>query len=197
MEGQFRTEACAPLRIGGLPDPDAGETRFALEIPCGLSLLAAHDPNATILGLDAFPEDERPDPRPVHIAFQIMVGIGFLLVALGLRGLWILWRRGGHLHRHRLFLWLLVIASPLGFLAIEAGWVVTEVGRQPWIIYGIMRVEDAVTPMPGLTVPFAVFTLIYLGLAVIVAYLLRRQVLGAPRIYATSGTPAPDDTGTK
>ena len=175
MEGQFETERCAGLRIGGIPDVARGETRFALEIPCGLSLLAAHDPQAEILGLNAFPEDERPNPVPVHLAFQVMVGIGFLLMALGAWAAWIAWRRRDWTEQ-RLFLKLLVLAAPLGFVAIEAGWVVTEVGRQPWIIYGLMRVSEAVTPMPGLIVPFLGFTALYVLLAVIVTYLMIRQV---------------------
>ena len=193
MEGQFETERCAGLRIGGIPDVERGETRFALEIPCGLSLLAAHDPQAEIVGLNDFPADERPNPVPVHIAFQIMVGIGTLLMLLGAWGAWLLWRRR-RLSDQRLFLKLLVLAAPLGFVAIEAGWVVTEVGRQPWIIYGIMRVGDAVTPMPGLVVPFLGFTALYILLSVIVTYLMIRQVAAVsepPAEHAPAPPPPP------
>jgi cytochrome d ubiquinol oxidase subunit I len=175
MEGQFRTERCAPLHIGGIPDLERQETRFAIRIPCGLSLLAAHDPNAQILGLEAFQPDDRPDPRIVHPAFQIMVGIGTMLMALGIWAAWLAFRRREIAHQ-RLFLRALTIVGPLGFVAIEAGWVVTEVGRQPWIIYGIMRTEDAVTNMPGLVIPFTMFTLLYVLLTVVVVYLLNRQV---------------------
>lgn len=177
MEGHFTTEACAPLRIGGWPDVERRETRFALEIPCGLSLLATHDPQAVVAGLNDFPADEVPDTRVVHAAFQIMVACGMALLGLALFA-------GFHALRHRslptqrLFLRLLVLAAPLGFIAIEAGWVVTEVGRQPWIIFGVMRTADAVTPMPGLVVPFTVFTLLYLLLSVVVVMVMRRQVLG-------------------
>ncbi|HUF11870.1 MAG TPA: cytochrome ubiquinol oxidase subunit I [Longimicrobiales bacterium] len=176
MEGHFETQACAPLRIGGWPDLERRETRYALEIPCGLSFLATHDPNAVIVGLNDFPADEVPDTRVVHIAFQVMVACAMAMLALGLFA-------GFHALRHRTlpiqpwFLRALVLAAPLGFIAIEAGWVVTEVGRQPWIIYGIMRTADAVTPMPGLVVPFTVFTLLYVLLSVVVVVVMRRQVL--------------------
>jgi cytochrome d ubiquinol oxidase subunit I len=84
----------------------------------------------------------------------------------------------------RWLLWLLVAASPLGFIAIEAGWTVTEVGRQPWVVYNILRTADAVTPMTGLIVPFVTFTLLYIFLAVIVVWLLWRQVVASPTIPA-------------
>jgi cytochrome bd ubiquinol oxidase subunit I len=180
MEGHFETAACAPLIIGGWPDVQARETRFAIRVPCGLSFLAHHDPHAVVVGLNDFPQDELPDTRVVHAAFQIMVGCGMALLALAAFAALNLLRRR-ELALQPIYLRLLVLASPLGFVAIEAGWVVTEVGRQPWIIYGIMRTADAVTPMPGLIVPFTVFTLLYVLLSVVVAVVIRRQV------RATSG----------
>jgi cytochrome d ubiquinol oxidase subunit I len=191
MEGQFQTERCAPLRIGGIPSTRDRLTRYAIEIPCGLSLLAAHDPDAEILGLDAFPPDEIPPVEIVHVAFQIMVAIGSALMALALWGGWVALRHR-RLADGRTFLRLLMLAAPLPFIAIQAGWVVTEVGRQPWIIYGVMRVSDAVTPMPGLVVPFTVFTLLYIALSVIVVYLLRRQFVQSPRIIAPAGNRVED-----
>jgi cytochrome bd-type quinol oxidase subunit 1 len=191
MEGQFQTERCAPLRIGGIPSTRDRVTRYAIEIPCGLSLLAAHDPDAEILGLDSFPPDEIPPVEIVHVAFQVMVAIGFALMALALWGGWVAIRRR-RLADGRIFLRLLILATPLPFIAIQAGWVVTEVGRQPWIIYGVMRVSDAVTPMPGLVVPFTVFTLLYIALSVIVVYLLRRQFVQSPRIIAPAGNRVED-----
>ena len=180
MEGHFETTACAPLNIGGWPDVEARETRFAIQIPCGLSLLAAHHPDAVIVGLNDFPADEVPDTRVVHAAFQIMVASGMTLLALAAFAALNALRRRGLAVQHW-FLRALVIAAPLGFIAIEAGWVVTEVGRQPWIIYGVMRTADAVTPMPGLIVPFTVFTLLYVLLSVIVAVVIRRQVRATRR----------------
>jgi cytochrome d ubiquinol oxidase subunit I len=180
FEGQFETERGAPLRIGGVPDVETGETRYAIEIPYGLSLLAFHDPNAIIKGLEEFPRDQWPPVAIVHIAFQIMVAAGFAMMAVALWGLWLTWRR--KLYNSRRFLYAVVIASPFGFIAIESGWTVTEVGRQPWIIFGVMRTAEAVTPMPGLVIPFLTFTLIYIFLAVIVVLLLIRQVRESPRI---------------
>jgi cytochrome d ubiquinol oxidase subunit I len=180
FEGQFKTEQRAPLRIGGLPDEEAGTTRFAIEIPGGLSFLAFGDPQATVKGLDAFPRDEWPPVATVHIAFQIMVAAGFAMMAIGLWGAWLAWRKS--LFSSRTFLRAVVAAAPLGFISIEAGWTVTEVGRQPWIIYGVMRTAEAVTPIPGLVVPFITFTLLYIFLAAIVVWLLMRQVAGSPRI---------------
>ena len=181
MEGQFRTERGAPLRIGGLPDEETQTTRWAIEIPRALSFLAFGDFDAEVRGLEAFPEEEWPPVAIVHIAFQVMVALGLYLAALGAWTAW-KWIRKRELAGDRWFLRALVLAAPMGFIATEAGWVVTEVGRQPWIIYGIVRTADAVTPMPGLVYPFAVFTLLYIGLAGIVAYLLYRQVVRSPEL---------------
>ncbi len=179
MEGQFKTETGAPLRIGGWPDEAAGETRYALEIPRGLSLLAFHDPHAEVKGLEAFPRENWPTVLPVHVGFQVMVGLGSFLALVATWALALMVRRRD-LVGHRWLLRALVAAAPMGFICIEAGWVVTEVGRQPWAIQGVLRTADAVTPMPGLVVPFVTFTLLYCFLGVIVAWLLYQQVLRSP-----------------
>lgn len=173
MEGHYRTQAGAPLTLGGLPDDDTMTTRFAIHIPYGLSLLAQHDPQAVVVGLEEFPRDEWPPVAAVHVSFQVMVAAGTALLALSAWAGWLAWRRRA-LPDARLFLKASVAATPLGFIAIEAGWMVTELGRQPWIIYGVMRTADAVTPMPGLAVPFTVFTALYVMLTVILVVLLRR-----------------------
>ncbi len=196
LEGIFQTEAGAPLSIGGWPDVDARQTRFALQIPRGLSLLAFHDPNAVVQGLDAFPRADQPDPRIVHVAFQIMVGAGFAIIGLA-AWYWIAaWRnrRGGNRDRFPApwLLRALVLATPLGFVAIEAGWVVTEVGRQPWIIYGIMRTAEAVTPVPNQFIALGGFTIVYVLLAITCAILLvhlGRSPL--PEIAPPPGPPTP------
>lgn len=184
LEGQFQTEQGAPLRIGGLPDPAAHTTHYALEIPYGLSILAFHDPNATVQGLNDFPSDEWPEPLPVvHIAFQVMVAAGTALAGVGVWGLGLaLWRK--HLPDNKWLLRALVVCAPLGFLAIEAGWTVTEVGRQPWVIYKILRTADAVTPVTGLMVPFITFMLLYLFLGFVVAWTMLRQVAANPTAAA-------------
>jgi cytochrome bd ubiquinol oxidase subunit I len=180
LEGLFETRQGAPLAIGGIPDVSSHRLRYAIELPDLLSVLAYHDPHAWVRGLDSFPENYWPRPLAVvHIAFQVMVGAGSALAALTLWGGWILWRRSS-IYESEWFLRALVVASPLGFIAIEAGWTVTEVGRQPWIIYEVMRTAEAVTPMPGLAIPFVFFTILYLFLAVTVTYLLWRRVMQSP-----------------
>jgi cytochrome d ubiquinol oxidase subunit I len=180
MESHFETIAGAPLTIGGFPDPETGETRYAIKIPYGLSLLAFHDPHAVVKGLKEFPRENWPNVRIVHTAFQIMVGLG---TYMALVSLWIVWcwvrRRDVAASRWRLR--AVALGAPMGFIAIEAGWTVTEVGRQPWIIQGVLRTADAVTPMPGLVVPFLLFTLLYCFLGVIVAWLLYRQIIRSPK----------------
>ena len=184
FEGQFQTEKGAPLRIGGVPDETAGHTRYAIEVPYALSVLAYNDPHAEVKGLNDFPADVRPPVAIVHVSFQIMVGCG---VAMMLVALWGAWRylRGRRNYRwvdSKWFLRALVGAAPLGFIAIETGWMVTEVGRQPWIIYGVMRTAEAVTPMPGLVVPFITFTVLYIFLAIVTVWLLLRQVAASPKV---------------
>jgi cytochrome d ubiquinol oxidase subunit I len=181
MEGLYRTQRGAPITIGGIADDDRMTMRYAIDIPYGLSLLAHHDPVATVRGLEEFPRDEWPDVQAVHLAFDVMVGLGFVMLGVAIWAAWLWWRRR-RLPDTPAFLGVAVVSAPLGFIAIEAGWVVTEMGRQPWIIYGIMRTSEAVTPMPWLVVPFTVFTLVYLVLSVVLVVLLRRGFLEtAPR----------------
>ena len=170
MEGHFQTERCAPLRIGGVPDPVARVTRYALEVPCGLSFLAASDLQAEVAGLDRFPRDLWPNVVVTHLAFQVMVGCGVAMLAAAGWYLFERWRRrrteDGPLSRALLM--ALVACAPLGFVALEAGWVVTEAGRQPWVIYGILRTADAVTPVADVGVSLRCFTLLYATLLFIV-----------------------------
>ena len=180
MEAHFQTSPAAPLLIGGWPDMDKAETRYAIKIPYGLSLLAFHDPHAVVRGLEEFPRQDWPNVPIVHAAFQVMVGLGSYLALVSLWAGWMALRRRD-LPSSRLLLGALALAAPMGFIAIEAGWIVTEVGRQPWIIYGVMRTADAVTPIPGLIVPFVLFTLLYCFLGVIVAWLLYHQIIRSPR----------------
>jgi cytochrome d ubiquinol oxidase subunit I len=175
LEGQFDTERGAPLRIGGWPDEAAGRTRFALEIPRGLSFAAFHDVNAEVKGLNAFPRRDWPPIAPVHFGFQIMVALGTAMAIVGIWYAWVAFRKRD-VENDRALLRALVVIAPFGFLATEAGWIVTEVGRQPWVIQGLQRTSDAVTPMPGLVVPFVVFTLLYIGLGAIVVALIRPMV---------------------
>src|SRR5688500_1260422 len=176
MESLFHTSKPAPLVIGGYPSEETQTVRYGIHIPKLLSFLAHGNFEAEVKGLDQFPRENWPPVAVTHIAFQIMIGIGTILAALGAWSVFALWKKPAWL-RSRKILRLFAVCAPLGFIAIEAGWTVTEVGRQPWIIYGIMKTADAVTPMPGLVVPFTVFTLLYVLLSVVVTVVMRRQVL--------------------
>ena len=175
LEGQFKTRRGAPLRIGGWPDEKAGVTRYAIEIPAGLSLLAYGDPDALVKGLEDFPREDWPPIAPVHIAFQVMVALGSAMAVVSVWCGWVAFRRRDIASRRGL-LRALVIVAPFGVIATEAGWTVTEVGRQPWVVQGLLRTSDAVSPMPGLTAPLIAFTLLYLGLGAIVVGVIRSMV---------------------
>jgi cytochrome bd ubiquinol oxidase subunit I len=180
MEAHFETGRHVPLVIGGWPDMAARDTRYAIRIPGGLSFLAHHDIDAEVEGLDRTPRADWPHVPIVHTAFQVMVGLGSFMALVALwAGLIAVRRRDPCASTW--FLRALALAGPMGFVAIEAGWTVTEVGRQPWIVYGVLRTADAVTPMPGLIVPFLGFTLLYCFLGGIVAWLLYRQIIRSPR----------------
>jgi cytochrome d ubiquinol oxidase subunit I len=177
LEGQFKTQARAPLRIGGLPDSDSETTPYAIEIPGGLSWLAFHDADRVVQGLDSVPRADRPPVAIVHFAFQIMIGIGlFLLAVSAWVGVALLSKK--KLPGGRLFLWSVVIAGPLAAIGLEAGWIVTEVGRQPWIVQGVMRTRDAVTDAPGigwsLAASIAIYAILIAGTLVALRHLARK-----------------------
>ncbi len=177
LESQFTTERGAPLRIGGIPDEKNRTVNFAIEIPKGLSLLATHDPNAEIKGLDTVPPSQWPAVPVVHIAFQVMVGSGLAIIALALLYWFGQWRKR---EQGRWPLRGLVLSSVLGVAALEAGWIVTEVGRQPWIIYNVMLTAQAVTPAPGIWITYTSFVALYVLLAVTLVWLLLRLATGRP-----------------
>jgi cytochrome d ubiquinol oxidase subunit I len=184
MESQFKTEAGAPLRIGGIPDLSSETVPFAIEIPYGLSFLATHDINATIQGLDTVPRDDWPAVPVVHIAFQLMVGSGLSILFFALVYWYLRWRKR---EPGRWSLRALVLSGVLGVVALEAGWIVTEVGRQPWIIYNVMRTAQAVTPAPGIWLTFSAFVALYVVLAVTLVWLLLRLATGAPAMPEEQG----------
>lgn len=175
MEALFETQSKAPLLIGGLPDPETEKVDYALEVPGLLSFLAFADFDAEVKGLKDFPREEWPPILVTHIAFQIMVGIGFLLAGVGLLGLIFLWKKPT-LFQSPVFLWCIFALTPLGFIAIEAGWTVTEVGRQPWIIYGLLKTAEALTPRPGVQYTLLIYIVLYLFLALVVTLILNRQI---------------------
>ncbi|MBA4167854.1 MAG: cytochrome ubiquinol oxidase subunit I [Chitinophagaceae bacterium] len=182
MEAHFKTEKGAPLIIGGIPDPENRKVDYAIKIPGLLSFMSFGDFKAEVKGLDSVRAEDQPPISITHYAFQTMVGLGMFLVLISLLYFTALFKKKSWLGS-RWLMNLFVLAVPLGYIAIEAGWIVTEVGRQPWIIYGIMRTRDAVTPMPGIAWSFYLFTCVYLSLALIVTFLLYRQIRMVPEIY--------------
>ena len=176
MESLFKTSEPASLVIGGIPNEEKEEVKYGIHIPHLLSFLAHGDLNAEVEGLDKTSKENWPPVAIVHFAFQIMVFMGMLMMGAGILFLIFSFKWKENLNK-RWWLKLLVWLTPVGFIAVEAGWIVTEVGRQPWIIYGIMKTKDAVTPMPGVQYPFYMITLIYLALTFLVILLMRRQIL--------------------
>jgi cytochrome bd ubiquinol oxidase subunit I len=176
MESLFKTSKPAPLVIGGIPDVKHEDVKYGLKIPGLLSFLAHGDFKAEVEGLDKFKKDEWPPVPIVHFAFQIMVFMGLLMAGAGVLYLLFSFKWKDNLQK-RWWLKTLAWLTPAGFIAVEAGWVVTEVGRQPWIIYGIMKTSEAVTPMPGIQYPFYIISTIYLALTFIVIMLMQRQIM--------------------
>lgn len=196
MEAHFHTEKSASLIVGGIPNEAKKQVDFAIKLPGFLSFLAHGDFTAEVTGLDRIPEENHPPVAVTHYAFQIMVGMGMAMMLVSVLYFVALWKKRKWLQEPWL-LKLFAIATPLGFIAVEAGWTVTEVGRQPWIIYGVMRTADAVTPMPGIAYSFYLFTGIYASLAAFVVFMLYRQIRMVGRLYdvtADHRPPATDHT---
>jgi cytochrome d ubiquinol oxidase subunit I len=176
MEAQWETEKGAPFYIIQVPRPAREENLVqALGIPRGLSWLAYHDVNAVVKGLKDFPPADRPPVLVTFAAFRLMVGLGFLFVLLVFIALVLSWT--GKLSQNRWFLWVMSIAIVLPYIASELGWVVAEIGRQPWIVFGLLRTADAasrnLTPGDVLGSLIA-FIVIYVSLAVVDVFLLTR-----------------------
>lgn len=190
FEAQVETQQGAPFRIGGVWNPERDIFDYVLEIPYALSLMLTLDPNGTVIGLKDFPRENWPPLGVTRTAFQLMVFIGVFMTGLALWGFWLAFKNN-NLFQSRRFLQAMVFASPLGFIAIEAGWVATEVGRQPWVIVGYLKTADAVTPMPGLIVPLMIFGALYIFLTCIVIWLMWRHVSATPSQFEmTSQTEA-------
>jgi cytochrome d ubiquinol oxidase subunit I len=171
IEGLSRTTEGADIHVLGWYED--GEVQYGIAIPKGLSILAKHDPNATIQGLDAVPPGDRPPVNVVRAAFQTMAGIGTLLALLGVVHL-VTWFRRRRFVESRWFPWGVVAAGPLSVLALICGWVTTEVGRQPWVVYGVMRTSEAVTGAGRIPVGYATLVVVYVALALAVASILLR-----------------------
>jgi len=165
------TTAGAPVHVLGWYSD--GRVRYGIPLPRLLSLLAFHSTHATVEGLDAVPPADRPPVNVVRLAFQTMVGIGTLLALFSATFLFVRFRRG-RLPESTWFYRALVMAGPLSVVALIAGWVVTEAGRQPWVVYGVMRTSDAVTGAGGVPVGYSTLATVYLALALSVAWVLTR-----------------------
>lgn len=175
MEALFETSKPAALTIGGIPDTVSREVNYAIKIPGLLSFLAHGNFNAEVTGLDQIKRDEWPSVPLVHYSFQIMVLMGLLMAGTGLLFFLSQWKWPGLFEKKWWLKWLALL-TPAGFIAVEAGWMVTELGRQPWVIYGILRTSESVTPMPGIQYSFYLVTFVYTCLSVIVFWLMKRQI---------------------
>jgi cytochrome d ubiquinol oxidase subunit I len=175
-EGLFTTTAHAPLHLGGVAV--GGELRYAIEIPSGLSLLVGESPGTVVRGLDQAPVPDRPPVTVVHLAFDAMVALGSALLLLALWFALVWWRRR-RLPESRWFLRLAALGGVAAVIAVEAGWTVTEVGRQPWTVYGRLRTSDAVNPAPGLWAGFLIVCAVYAVLTIATVQVLRHLPRGA------------------
>jgi cytochrome d ubiquinol oxidase subunit I len=189
MEGDWETRSGMPFVVFGWPDQAAATNRWAVEIPYAGSLILTHSLHGTIRGLKEWPAADRPPVAIVFWAFRVMVAIGFLMLAIILLGNWLRWN--GRLYDSRFFLRLCRMGLPLGFIAVIAGWVVTEAGRQPWVVYHRLRTVDAVTPsLSGGDVlgSLALYVLVYLTVFPLAFYYLRAIVRAGP----AEAIPPPD-----
>ena len=179
MEGVFNTATNVPLHIGGFPiyntQTGKGTYYYSIDIPDGLSLLVGYNPNTKIIGLNDFAPENRPNPLPVHLSFDGMVGSGFFILGIAALFWFLYFLRKRRIPEFRLMLLGVILAGPLAFLSVELGWMVTEEGRQPWVIYGLLRTSQAVTTAPFLNYSFLAFSVIYIVLATTMIVLLLRQ----------------------
>jgi cytochrome bd ubiquinol oxidase subunit I len=162
MEGHWETQAGAPLLLFALPDQEAAANRYEVAIPKLGSLILVHDAAGTVRGLKEWPPEDRPYVPIVFWSFRLMVGLGLLMIALAALSLWL--QRGGRIYETSWFLKLCIAMSPAGFIALLAGWVTTEVGRQPWVVYGLLRTVDAVSPAVSagaVVTSLAAFVIVY------------------------------------
>jgi cytochrome d ubiquinol oxidase subunit I len=195
MEGLWETQRGAPLVMFGWPDQEQETTRFALEIPKLSSLILTHDLDGEVKGLKEWAQDERPPVALVFWTFRIMVGIGILMIATGLMALVLYFKK--RLFDTRWFqLWCMAL-TPAGFIAVLAGWFVTEVGRQPWIVYGILRTQDATSPVSGtpIALSLAAFLITYVFVFGAGSYYILRLIGKGPdsedQAYGAHGVKKP------
>jgi cytochrome d ubiquinol oxidase subunit I len=195
MEGHYESHPeGAPLYLFGIPDDEAQELKYAVGIPKLSSLILHHDLNAPLDGLDTIPDDEQPPVAIVFWSFRIMIGLGFLMLGVGLFSLWTRWRKTLFTNRwlHRFALAM----TPSGLIAVTAGWITTEVGRQPYTVYGALRTADSVSPLgaPAVGASLMAFIVIYFfvfgaGVFYIFRLASRPPTLGEPGIIKSGEPP--------
>jgi cytochrome bd ubiquinol oxidase subunit I len=180
MEALWETRAGAPLILFALPDQHAEKNHFTVEIPKLASLILAHDPDGVVLGLKEVAPEDRPPVWPVFFGFRVMVAIGLWMLLLGFSGV-VLWKLG-KLQTARPYLRALSLSIPLGFIATLAGWIVAETGRQPWVVHGMIRTADAVSPVSAAAVAtsLALFVVVYVALLGVYLYFCAKIVLAGP-----------------
>ncbi|KUM53356.1 cytochrome ubiquinol oxidase subunit I [Rheinheimera sp. EpRS3] len=181
MEGIWaEREAGAPLLLFAIPDRAAEKNHFEIGIPKLASLILTHDPDGELMGLKAVPADERPNVAVVFFSFRVMVGIGVLMILVAFTGAFLRWR--GSLYQSRWFLTACSYLAPSGIIAVLAGWYVVEVGRQPWLVYGLVRTIDVVSPLPAERVLFSLtlFVLTYSLLFGVYLYFMRKLIRKGP-----------------
>jgi cytochrome d ubiquinol oxidase subunit I len=163
MEGHYETREGAPLILFGIPDDEAQEMRYPLQIPKLGSFILTHHWDGEVKGLEAFPEDERPGAEVVFWSFRLMVALGVLMAAIGIWSAVARWRQ--NLFENRWLHRAAVLMTPSGFGAVIAGWVTTEVGRQPWTVHGLLKTADSASPIEAAAVgtSLIVFVMVYLA----------------------------------
>ncbi len=189
MEAHWETNSAggAPFAVIAFPDMKAEKNRFAIDIPDGLSLLVTHTPDAKVLGLKEFPKSDRPNVPVLFWSFRLMVTIGFILLFVMIWAA-ILWRQG-RLFENRLFLKTLWVTHPLGFIATEFGWITNEVGRQPWVVYNLMRTSEGVSPVPAGNVVWSLSLFVIIFIVIGASYFY--YVLKTLRIGPDLSSPVP------
>jgi cytochrome d ubiquinol oxidase subunit I len=189
MEANWDIKGSTPLVLFAWPDQKNQKNRFEIAIPAGASLILRHDPNAAIPALNSVPPSEQPPVANVFFAFRIMVGIGLFMIGAAWLGLLLWWRRS--LFQTQWYLWPAQHVWWIGFVAVIAGWFVTEQGRQPWVIYNVMRTADAISPVPGGSVAttLALFVVVYGIVFSMGIYYINRLIANGPKL--PSDAPAP------
>jgi cytochrome d ubiquinol oxidase subunit I len=185
MESLWETQADAPMAMFLIPDEKNERNRAEFgKIPGALSLLAYHSTGATVKGLKDFPKEDRPPVLLTFIAFRVMVALGFFFVLVTV----VAWLKRNKLESSPRLLKLLLFSIPLPYVALQAGWIVTEVGRQPWIVYGLMKTKDAVSPIAAsqVGITLAAFIAVYSALGAVAYYLIVKQVRRGPEPAAAA-----------